>query len=435
MSYVRDRTTSVSIRYRNVNLTITGANVTTLLSSSQFPLKVFRVLTGNLNPQWRKQVLAHQCATTNMTATTETLESVSAAGTRTTEQSQGPVLPPIINIITSSGDVAGNRYLPTSDNHANPELGVTDAQNQCMSKAFKKLRDAQATFSGGTFIGELGEAIHMIRHPAESLRKALRTGYLDPLSKRKKSSPKNWKKTISQTWLEGCFGWRPLIHDLEDAVKAYEAIRDRKEDSYVRIRAVVKKEQLVSQISYDSFPTTTDFQWLGSRRVFDEALCVIRGEVKNRAITTAADKARIFGLTPEEFLPTAWELLPWSFLADYFANIGDIIAAGATDTSSVSWLQTTLVRSRIYRFEAHVDVPYNKFLKGSTFRSCDGRPGFGEFKRKLVQRNPLPGLTVPPLEFKLPGGSIQQLNMLALFTQANSINPQDTRKLRGRTFR
>jgi hypothetical protein len=304
-----------------------------------------------------------------------------------------------------------------------------------MSKAFQQVRKEQIAMSGGTFLGELGEAIHMIRHPAEGLRRALKSDYLDKLQKIKKADPNKWKKAISQTWLEGCFGWRPFINDLEDAMLAYEKIRDDLGGiQFKHIRAVGKDDKLVYEDAADSFPTHSDLYVLGHNVIRDEATVIIRGEVKRQAVSTAMDKARVFGLTPSEFLPTAWELLPWSFLADYFTNIGDIISAGATDTSNIAWLEIANVQCRKQEATCKIDYDKNAQLGGADVSDINGKPDYVEFKRRIVTRSKLPDLSVPPLAFELPGGSIKQLNMLALFTQANSISPQDPRKLRGRSF-
>jgi hypothetical protein len=62
-----------------------------------------------------------------------------------------------------------------------------------------------------------------------------------------------------------------------------------------------------------------------------------RGDVVAQAATTFADKAARWGFNPAQFLPTAWELLPWSFLVDYFATIGDYLDASFTNTATLKW--------------------------------------------------------------------------------------------------
>lgn len=40
-------------------------------------------------------------------------------------------------------------------------------------------------------------------------------------------------------------------------------------------------------------------------------------------------------------MPTVWELIPYSFLIDYFTNVGDVLQALSTDTSGVHGLWKT----------------------------------------------------------------------------------------------
>jgi hypothetical protein len=389
--------------------------------------KLVRTRTGNANKDWWVLVQRHENATTNMSGTYESAELKPNSGSKTVISGGRKF------IFSASGYDAATRMVTNWNLGSNPLLSVTSARNRAYTKAFKQVREAQTSMSGGTFLGELGEAIHMLRHPAEGLRKALKTDYLDKLQKIKKAKPDKWKKAISQTWLEGCFGWRPFINDLEDAVKAYSEIQSRAKDQYKHIRAVGKDSQLVQLVTRDQFAPVSDFYHRCDGKIWDEATVVVRGEVKSLKVTTAVDKARVFGLTPSEFLPTVWELLPWSFLADYFTNIGDIIAAGATDTSSIAWLETCSIQSRFHEAIVAPDYQTNKQLTPNAI--VDGKPGYVKHQRRNVARSPLSSLSVPRLEFELPGSSIKQLNMLALWTQANSLSSQDGRKLRGRTFR
>jgi hypothetical protein len=49
----------------------------------------------------------------------------------------------------------------------------------------------------------------------------------------------------------------------------------------------------------------------------------------------------LFGFNPQNFIPAAWELLPWSFLADYFTNIGDILTASIVSTKHLAYTNRT----------------------------------------------------------------------------------------------
>jgi len=428
MAYTKVTSTSQTFYLR----TRTMPHVFSDLSSKLFKLE--RTRTGNYLPGWRKLISEHRNATTVMSGVYESFAYSRMLATVLKLRDTGGPGPEHTDYVYSNGAAAQIRYLPGTL-HTNPDIVTTVAQSRARQLAFKKIRDAQFSMSGGTFIGELGEAIRMLRHPAEGLRKALKSDYLDKLKTIKKKDPNRWKKAISQSWLEGCFGWRPFINDLEDAVKAYKEATNVDRNQYQKIRAVGKDQLEIDLITDDRFSLGGLFPHMGWKHTYDEAFCIIRSEVKRELNVTAAGRARIFGLTPEEFVPTAWELLPWSFLVDYFTNVGDILAAGATDTSRLAWIEQSVVAIRNIEALVQPDVLTCKQINGANYIGALGNPGSFLYKRRIVTRSVPSTLSLPDFTLELPGSPIKQLNCLALWTQANSMNPQDARKLRGRTFR
>lgn len=421
MAYVKNNSFRCVYQVKN-NTNFPGSSTITRRN-----MLIERTRTGNVNPYWKQQIANHQNATTAMSGVFETVSSTPIHSYRKIVNVNVPGGFEIDEII---GDLAASRLLPTSDTHSNPTISAASAQSQASSKALKQIHKAQVSMSGGVFLGEMREALHMLRHPAKALREHLGQ-YLNKLAKAKKVKPKKWIDTLSQTWLESSFGWRPFINDLEDAMNAYDEITKKNAEQYSKIRAVGKSRQFNGDGRSD-FSQIFDFEHYTYARSFDEAFVTIRGEVKRQVIATAMDKARVFGLSPSEFLPTAWELLPWSFLADYFTNIGDILENAITDTSGVVWTEQATIKQTVQECFVTANVP-REYLKGAI--ACFSNQGFCRYVRKTVSRSPSASLTVPPLTFELPGGPIKELNMVSLFAQANSVHTQDTGKLRGRSFR
>jgi hypothetical protein len=131
----------------------------------------------------------------------------------------------------------------------------------------------------------------------------------------------------------------------------------------------------------------------------------------------------LFGFNPQNFIPAAWELLPWSFLADYFSNIGDILTASIVSTKHLAYTNRTEV-VRIRKFGNHKLVPGSAPGANWTFKASSGSSRFHELNKKTVNRStdvdvPLPTLQ---LNFDLTGG--QLANIDALLSQANALHPQ-----------
>lgn len=111
-----------------------------------------------------------------------------------------------------------------------------------------------------------------------------------------------------------------------------------------------------------------------------------------------------FGIMPSQFLPTVWELIPYSWLVDYFTNMGDIVAAACRNYGDLSWYSGTanshIRNSRTAKF---LDVNSNMTLQGSL-------PCFDEWLLKEVSRSGTKPST-PPFQFDVPNTVAKWLNV------------------------
>jgi hypothetical protein len=394
-------------------------------------VKITRTRTGTANKGWKRQIANHTNAGTVLSGT---YDSVSYSKSGYGEKRVKDVAAPNgVRIYTWSGDYAGQRNCLFS----NPTILIESAQNQAMSRFLKQIHKTQVSMSGGVFLGEMREALAMIRKPLASLQSTL-SNYLQNVqrlktkTKRTSGSADAFKRALSGTYLEATFGWLPFVNDLADAMKAYKKLQQQSEEpTYEKLRAIAKEQEYVALSALNNHGVTpvANFYNIETGYAIDEAISVYRGEVCASRVATPAEKARVFGLSPGEFIPTLWELIPWSFLVDYFSNIGDILENSVTDTSSVTWVVRSNIKERKYVYSIRPN-PWQP--DGAQLISVGGSRSDIITKRRVVSRTPTPGLYVPPLSFELPGSPMKQFSMLALWTQANSIHSQDGRFLGGR---
>jgi hypothetical protein len=151
---------------------------------------------------------------------------------------------------------------------------------------------------------------------------------------------------------------------------------------------------------------------------------IIRGEVRQKPKLTTADKGETLGFSMREFIPTAWELLPWSFLVDYFADVGGFLDASTTDTSGVTWLCGTSVKTRKKRLVTKAHDKDQPDYGTNAFRRLSSSLAASTIKRRTVGRTGVYPLGVPTVLFRLPTAPLKAANLVALFAQANSIHPQ-----------
>jgi hypothetical protein len=299
------------------------------------------------------------------------------------------------------------------------------AQDQAMGKYLKQVRAVQTSMAGLTFLGEFREALHMLRHPADSLNRGL-ADYLHAIKQKKRQNPKTWKKAIGGAWLEHSFGWQPFINDIKDAVKAYS-----------RLKEIAHVQPISASASDTKNPVYSTGAWTFSRymrvtettKTQDDCFVKMHGAVWCQASGASFDRD-LFGFNLREFVPTAWELIPWSFLADYFSNIGDVLENAVTNTANLRWTVRSTISTQNFMCVHTGNEPLIKATCPRFAYYQERSPGVNTSIGRSVTREILGGTYVPPIRFELPGKPAQFLNMAALLLAGNSIFPQTRRPWR-----
>jgi hypothetical protein len=313
-----------------------------------------------------------------------------------------------------------------------PQISTSVADNRALIAYLKHVRSTVSTFGGPVFLGELREAFSMIRHPAMGLRN-LANSWIGRVSKAKRprgpKGPVNreWKKNLSSMWLEQAFGWQPLISDINDAFKTFRGLRDSKPQKPVSGFGIEEIE--VPFRSYvDSVYSVYNFgnwmYYLVNRTSKERAFVKYSGMVNCQTYGSPVDALEPFGFTIDSWAPTAWELLPWSFLIDYFTNIGDVISAGTVSRSRLAWSRRTQVTYQLIEMLARGRPEYVKQNLGTYFISTEQPDVRGKYVRRMTNRQPTTSLGIPTLSFEIPGLPTQWANMTALFASATAIHPQ-----------
>jgi len=391
--------------------------------------KLLRTRTGDSNPQWRQQIKVGANATTQMSAVFTNAKKRRCTASMTYRE---PLLSQTKRYQEFTGDFAWNFYPPDG------YIGgwTSNADSRAATQYLKQVRATVQSMSGPTFLGELRETLKMLRNPAAGLFDGIKR-YLDHVKelnrenrrryfhKKPKKYARNLSAIASQSWLEYAFGWVPFLNDIEN-------IRDTFNEG-IEVDRVVKVSgggkdfyQRLLTTYPGSLNPYSSIKTLVSVNRHETHIVRYRGAVWARAETTASDRLARWGFHPSEFLPTAWELLPWSFLADYVANLGDLIEAQMTDTSSVMWTNYTTIKRAHYAVNVDPNKSYNYSLQGSNFviDAFDSVPGSYVWTQDTVSRNKAT-VPVPSLIFRLPRSPGKLLNVAALLAQVGiSIHPQ-----------
>lgn len=310
-------------------------------------------------------------------------------------------------------------------------VSVSSPEAQALSRLYSAIKNKQEGMNGLLILGELRETIKMLRRPGEGLL-SLFSDYLGTakglrktFESKKGGNRKRFEKAASDLWLEYSFGWKPLISDVRDIATTVARIAH---DNALRTdRARGSASTTGAQVDapfYDAGPVPTDPapRFLNSRRRTTELS--VRYVAGIRANTNGptdrfTDLARETGLTLSNFVPTVWNLIPYSFLVDYFVNIGDCIDAVFTDTSGVAWWSRTERQLDTTELSSAYDpkATLNAFtVYDYIVQSSGGTGSTMHYVRTTLNRTVGTVLPVPGLTLSLPGvDSSKYWNMLALW--------------------
>lgn len=285
------------------------------------------------------------------------------------------------------------------------------AENIAREKFYAKYRSTQTAFQGGVALGELRETLRMLRSPAKALRKRVGNLY-DRILKNKGKAGKSTEsrnRYLSETWLEHSFGWTPLISDIKDA----HSLLENRKDYLDRNLVVITGFHSVSTETVSAGPGfgAGFLQYVSRKKLTETSEVKYRGAIKCSTAQPYTSPSRLWGFSPDNIIPTVWELIPYSFLIDYFTNIGKVLDAWSIRRCHLSWGART---ERQFGILQLVDARSTDNLDVFKILRREFSPGDWRSESKRVNRQPINSVPIPDFRFKLPGYSTQWLNLAAL---------------------
>jgi hypothetical protein len=210
-------------------------------------------------------------------------------------------------------------------------------------------------------------------------------------------------KDISQQWLSLQYGWKPLLSDLYGLINKLHV---RETTGVIVFKASsgnysVKK----STTNWGSYQGTRS---AGITRTTADVKYMVRVKPNLKLASPAA-----LGLTNP--LVPLWEIVPWSFVVDWFLPIGNYLEQLSADHgwNFYDGCKTTLVKAS----QVHSDRSTHFKNTGLwTYRGANSYEGNGlsvEMNRTLLNAIPSPNLP----QFKNPFSAAHALNAIALLHQ------------------
>lgn len=394
-------------------------------------------VTERQSPGWKSRIAIGEDATTEMSAVRQHWKYRPAFCSVATLWDH-PYAGPISQRWEMEGDFA-----PISNNGDSADVPseVLLVDQQALTRFISDARAAQSALKGLVTLGELGESLHMLRNPAMELRKRL-TSYVDYTRAKHYRYAEAWRRRVNRgtsrrvlrdQWLEYSFGWAPLVNDIKDAKQAIDDAVELRQSQFVTGSAL--KRALANQDLQRSVVNYASGSYL--RAIYDQVdiytiTCRYYGRVKLKAINPAGPRLlrQTFGFTWQDFVPSIWELIPYSFLVDYFSNIGDIISVLTFQESELKW------KSRTTRVVLDREITNFVFLPpilagGDAEQVTDllVYPPVQKHESKTLERLRVTWPLIIDFRFKIPGLGLKWLNIAALAKMRSLTPPSKSLRL------
>jgi hypothetical protein len=254
---------------------------------------------------------------------------------------------------------------------------------------------------GGTAV-RLGEGFNALKRG--NVRGALgalgisNPGHAKSLSKSWKSRSGSAIQFAANSWLELQYGWKPLLSEIDNAAQDL-ASRWEQDPADVMVRGTGKV------FRYPTFHNMTDYipQGHAEFRVGIQAFYqVIDENLRNLA-----------GLGITNPLEPAWELLPYSFVVDWFVPVGSFLKS-LRSLSGMKFIRG----SESYRQKVNVKAVGTRNGLGILSPAAQMSAFRNDFERKKITVNPSRTEILQPRGFDDAIGITRALNGIALMAKA-----------------
>lgn len=285
-----------------------------------------------------------------------------------------------------------------------------------LAKAYEKIN--AAPMLAGEILSDIDKTAGMFRHP---LKRA--SELMISMSKYRRirlgKTTASAARATAEAWLEYRYGWKPVILDCKTAVRAVHEARTRAVGQ-LRERRVARGKEVAQEkraVSYDVpiwWMWTSGTHALGTASV-ERSIEVNAGVIYDYDVVSSAYQQTYdtLGLRPRDTVATVWEVIPWSFVVDWFVNVGSWLNMVVPDPRvTVLGRWVTRIDKRLVKYAAGKFV-YNWSYAGHPYSDTGSYPG-REVETFSMSRDTQPQTTYHPVLTVKPLSSLQQLDGASL---------------------
>lgn len=294
------------------------------------------------------------------------------------------------------------------------------ADQMAREKFLSSYLEKRGSWRGANFVAEIGDTIHMLRHPISTLFNST-VEFADRVRRIRnlwRHARHAYAQRLGELWLSYSFGWKPLFEDIKDVNNALESLTN-KHDSII-VHGYGKNE---SCSFTPNIPIAAPVGFAG-RSWICERKDISRSEVKYYGALIARPNiaeaiADNFGFNPQDIIPAIWEAIPWSFFVDYFVNVQEVLDSYHYVDANFGWInvgvRNTNVRSigGLQPTGPNPDVGIHNQISGGSATAAS-----------IAVKRGSSSVPYPGFRFKIPGlDSTKWYNIAALHAAISRSRP------------
>lgn len=355
---------------------------------------------------WQSNIVRGVSATTSLVGYERVLRYQQEGFSSGYANPKGPYYPLIKNARWS---ISGNHLNFAGFPAIPPHLADPIAEQKASQAFLKSFLREQVAWRGGNTIAEFAETVRMLRNPIKSLFQHTETfvGKVGKLRKVYRRNPVDYRKSLGDAWLGYALGVAPLVSDVNDA---HAAVRALSEDlNSVDTKRILGNGSNVVELERSENIGSPQFKGCLYDRVTTRINQVrYLGCLRCRP-PGAGSIAENFGVGFADIVPAVWEAIPWSFIVDYFVNIGEVLDSYRLAWADWGWTNRTVRNRDVVQYSALRPNPafstdYVMYVEG----------GQAQAITKSVSRQSYGGVPYPNFQFSIPGTKVQFGNIAAL---------------------
>lgn len=287
---------------------------------------------------------------------------------------------------------------------------LTDLKLEAVTDSWSKVNAPE--WWAGVDIGEFGETVALLLSPMRESARILSNeigGLARASTVRNRLARSVPVATVAATaYLGYHLGLAPLFGSINDALKLLQK-------EFLERKTVRSSAQRIDRVTapYNTQPFTAGGQvnnWHGT--------LITERNTRCRAGVMYVPKPSIrgdFGLESDDFLPTVWELIPFSFIVDRFINIGNFLTALAaylTVQPLASWCVTKSITTTYVDWDRCSSTLVSGYSAPNSVPPSSSSVLTTWDVERIV--NTKPGLTWSTRDIKLPTKILHNLDYLSL---------------------